>query len=68
MGRVLIWFVIDVVGNTIGLLVGWAVLSNFQINAESFVIAVLIFTVAKTLVWPFLRQTAIESATALRGA
>ena len=68
MVRALIWFVIDLVGNTIGLLVAWAVLPKFQINAESFVIAVLIFTVVETLVEPFLRQMAIESATALRGS
>ncbi len=68
MVRALIWFVIDLVGNTIGLLVAWAVLPKFEINAESFVIAVLIFTVVETLVEPFLRQMAIESATALRGS
>jgi putative membrane protein len=66
--RALIWFVIDVVGNTIGLLVAWAVLPKFQINAESFVIAVLIFTAVEMLVEPFLRQMTLDGARALRGS
>ena len=68
MVRLLIWFVIDLVANTVGLLVAWAVLPKFEINAESFVVAVLIFTAVEMLVEPLLRQMAMESARALRGS
>jgi hypothetical protein len=68
MIRALAWGVIHLLANTVGLLVAWAVLPKFGINAGSFVIAVLIFTVVEVIVEPLLRQMAINGARALRGS
>jgi uncharacterized membrane protein YvlD (DUF360 family) len=68
MVRALLWGLIHLLSNAIGLVIAWAILANFHINASSFIIAVLIFTVVETLVEPLLRQTAINSARALQGS
>jgi uncharacterized membrane protein YvlD (DUF360 family) len=68
MVRMVIWGVIDLVGNAIGLLVAWALLPRLHLNAGSFVIAVVIFTVVELVVEPLLRQMALNSARALRGS
>ena len=68
MVRALLWGVIHLLSNTIGLLIAWAVLSGFHIDASAFIIAVLIFTVVETLAEPLLRQMAFNSARALQGS
>jgi uncharacterized membrane protein YvlD (DUF360 family) len=66
--RALIWGLIHLISNTVGLLIAWAVLPDFHINLTSFIIAVLIFTVVETLIQPLLRQMAITSVRALQGS
>jgi len=55
MIRFLIRMVIAVVANAVGLLVAAALLDGMHVNAGSFVVAVIIFTVAiPSLIWVFL--------------
>ena len=54
MIRFLIRMVIAVVANAVGLLVAAALLDGMHVNAGSFVVAVIIFTVAFALMQPFL--------------
>lgn len=54
MIRLLIRLVIAVVANAVGLLVAAAVLDGMHVNAGSFFVAVLIFTVVFALMQPFL--------------
>ena len=68
MVRALLWGVIHLLSNTVGLLVAWAVLSGVHLDASGFVVAVLIFTVVETLAEPLLRQMAFNSARALQGS
>ena len=68
MVRMMVWGVIDLVANAVGLLIAWIFLPRFHINAGSFVIAVVIFTVVEMVVEPLLRQMALNGARALRGS
>jgi putative membrane protein len=54
MIRLLIRLVIAVVANAVGLLVAAAVLDGMHVNASSFFVAVLIFTIVFALMQPFL--------------
>ena len=54
MIRFLIRMVIAVVANAVGLLVAAALLDGMHVNAGSFVVAVIIFTVTFALMQPFL--------------
>jgi len=66
--RLLISAGIRLLANTIGLLVATAVLDGMTIDAASFVMAVLIFTVVEVVFEPMLRQMAMRSAQALMGS
>jgi putative membrane protein len=66
--RLLISAGIRLLANTIGLLVATAVLDGMTIDAASFVMAVLIFTVVEVIFEPMLRQMAMRSAQALMGS
>jgi putative membrane protein len=66
--RLLISAGIRLLANTIGLLVATAVLDGMTIDAASFVMAVLIFTVVEVVFEPMLRQMAMKSAQALMGS
>ena len=68
MIRLLISAGIRLLANTIGLLVATAVLDGMTIDAASFVMAVLIFTVVEVVFEPMLRQMAMRSAQALMGS
>lgn len=68
MIRLLISAGIRLLANTIGLLVATAVLDGMTIDAASFVMAVLIFTVVEVVFEPMLRQMAMKSAQALMGS
>jgi hypothetical protein len=68
MVRALLWGVIHLIANALGLLIAWIVLPRFHINAESFIIAVVIFTVVEVVAEPLLRQMAINSMAAIRGS
>ena len=54
MIRLLVRMVIAVVANAVGLLVAAALLDGMHVNAGSFVVAVVIFTVVFALMQPFL--------------
>ena len=54
MIRLLVRMVIAVVANAVGLLVAAALLDGMHVNAGSFFVAVLIFTVVFALMQPFL--------------
>ena len=54
MIRLLVRMAIAVVANAVGLLVAAAVLDDVHVNAGSFVVAVLIFTIVFALMQPFL--------------
>ena len=54
MIRFLVRTLIAVVANAVGLLVAAALLDGMDVNAGSFVLAVIIFTVAFALMQPFL--------------
>lgn len=66
--RLLISAGIRLLANTIGLLVATAVLDGMTIDAASFIMAVLIFTVVEVVFEPMLRQMAMKSAQALMGS
>jgi uncharacterized membrane protein YvlD (DUF360 family) len=66
--RLLISAGIRLLANTIGLLVATAVLDGMTIDAASFIVAVLIFTVVEVVFEPMLRQMAMRSAQALMGS
>ena len=54
MIRLLVRTLIAVAANAIGLIVAAAVLDGFHVNAASFVVAVVIFTVVFAVLTPFL--------------
>jgi uncharacterized membrane protein YvlD (DUF360 family) len=66
--RLLISAGIRLLANTIGLLVATAVLDGMTIDAASFIVAVIIFTVVEVVFEPMLRQMAMRSAQALMGS
>jgi uncharacterized membrane protein YvlD (DUF360 family) len=66
--RLLISAGIRLLANTIGLLVATAVLDGMTIDAASFIMAVIIFTVVEVVFEPMLRQMAMRSAQALMGS
>ncbi|HYO18420.1 MAG TPA: phage holin family protein [Dermatophilaceae bacterium] len=68
MIRLLISAGIRLLANTIGLLVATAVLDGMTIDAASFIMAVIIFTVVEVVFEPMLRQMAMRSAQALMGS
>jgi hypothetical protein len=65
---VIIATVIRLLANSIGLIIAWIVLPRFSINADSFIVAVLIFTVVEVLAEPLLRQMAVKNVPALMGS
>jgi hypothetical protein len=52
--RLLVRTAIVLVGNAVGLLIAWAVLDDFHINATGFIVSLIIFTVSVALMTPFL--------------
>jgi putative membrane protein len=66
--RLLISAGIRLLANSIGLLVAAAVLDGMTIDAASFIVAVLIFTVVEVVFEPLLRQMAMNKAQALMGS
>jgi hypothetical protein len=68
MIRFLVRTLIAVVANAVGLLVAAALLDGMHVNAGSFVLAVIIFTVAFALMQPFLvSQFRRDNSAALGG-
>ena len=67
MIRLLIRMAIAVVANAVGLLVAAALLDDVHVNAGSFFVAVLIFTVAFALMQPFLVSQFRRNRAALGG-
>ena len=67
MVRALISAVIKLLANALGLVAAWALLPRFSINALSFVIAVVFFTVIEIIAEPFFRQLAFRYIPALMG-
>ena len=68
MIRFLIRVALLIVGNAIGLLVANWVLDDMELDAGSFIVALLIFTGVAVIAQPLLRQMAIKSVEALQGA
>jgi uncharacterized membrane protein YvlD (DUF360 family) len=54
MIRLLVRLAILLVGNAVGLIVASLVLDGFEIDVTSFIVAVIVFTVAVALMTPFL--------------
>jgi uncharacterized membrane protein YvlD (DUF360 family) len=67
MIRLLIRMAIAVVANAVGLLVAAALLDDVHVNAGSFFVAVLIFTVVFALMQPFLVSQFRRNRAALGG-
>jgi uncharacterized membrane protein YvlD (DUF360 family) len=67
MIRLLVRMAIAVVANAVGLLVAAAVLDDVHVNAGSFFVAVLIFTVVFALMQPFLVSQFRRNRAALGG-
>jgi putative membrane protein len=66
--RLLASAVISLIADGIALVVGSLVLDDMSLDAEGFVIALLIFTGIQVLVEPLIRQTAVRNAPALVGS
>lgn len=56
-----------VLGNMVGLAVAGLVVSDFKINPLGFVTSVLFFTIAQTILAPFVLKMAIKYAPVFRG-
>ena len=67
MIRLLVRMVVAVVANAVGLLVAAALLDGVHVNAGSFVVAVVIFTVVYALMQPFLIAQFRRNRAALGG-
>ncbi len=68
MGQRLLRLVLLLAGNALGLLIAAIVLGNVSINVVSFIIAVVIFTVAVAITRPLISKVTRENAPALEGA
>ena len=58
---------LSVLANAVGLIVASLILDGFSIDGPAFVIAVLIFTAASTLLGPFIAKQAMRNAPYLMG-
>lgn len=67
MIRLLARLVLSLLANTIGLLAALFILDGFSIEATSFIIAVLIFSIVTTVLGPFIAKVALTSAPYLMG-
>ena len=67
MVRMVIQAVVTLVANAIGLLVAAYVLDDFEVNASSFVLTVLIFTAATIILGPLITKIALSNAQFLMG-
>jgi putative membrane protein len=65
--RALVAFGIQLLANTIGLLVAAWVLDDMSVSGAAFLIAVLIFTVTAAILQPLILKIALKSAPALLG-
>ena len=68
MIRLLIQTAITTVANAIGLLLATALLTGFQIDALSFLIVLLVFTVVMFLTGPLMTKIAVTSVPQIRGS
>jgi putative membrane protein len=68
MLRLLATATLALIGNAVALIVASLVLEDFSLDAEGFVIALLVFTGVGVLIEPLIRQTAMRSAPALLGS
>lgn len=67
MLRLLARLVLSLLANAIGLLVASVLLDNFSINDSSFLVAVVIFSLATTILSPLIIKIALSSAPYLMG-
>jgi hypothetical protein len=67
MVRALIRLILEIVGNAVGLIIADLVLDDFNLSADGFIIALLIFTVAVVVLQPLLTKVAMQNAEALQG-
>lgn len=68
MVRLLLAGLIRLASNAVGLLVAVLVLDGLGLDAASFLVAVLIFSVVEVLVEPLLREVSANRVPALRGS
>ena len=59
---------LNVLASAVALIVTALLLDDFSLDADGFIIALVIFTVTGLLIEPLLRQTAVRSAPALLGS
>ncbi|MGB4768255.1 MAG: hypothetical protein WBP22_03265 [Candidatus Saccharimonas sp.] len=67
MVRLVLQLFLAVLGNACGLLIAAAVLPDFRVSALGFVASVIFFTVAQTILGPFVLKLSIKYAPAFRG-
>jgi putative membrane protein len=67
MVQLLIRAVISVIANALGLLAAAYLLNDFEINTSSFIVAVLVFTIAIVVLGPLITKIALTSAPFLVG-
>ena len=67
MVRFLATIALGVIGNAIGLIIAALLLDGFHLNLSGFVYSVLVFTVAYTILSPFVLKMAIRYVPALHG-
>ena len=68
MGQRLLRLALLFAGNAIGLIIAALVLSDVSLDLVSFIIAVVIFTIAVAIVRPLIGKVTRENAPALEGA
>ena len=59
---------LNVLASAVALIVTALLLDDFSLDADGFIIALVVFTVTGLLIEPLLRQTAVRSAPALLGS
>ena len=67
MIRFLVRTLVLLIANAVGLLVAAAVLDDMEVNAQGFIIAVVIFTVVVALMTPFLAKSLRKAGSAALG-
>lgn len=67
MLRFLAQLTLAVLANAVGLMAAAALLDDFSINASSFILAVLVFSLSTVILGPFILKMALTSASFLVG-
>ena len=67
MIRMIAQLTLGILANAIGLIAAATILDNFTIDASSFIVAVLVFSLATVVLGPFIMKVAMKNASYLVG-